>query len=50
MLAYLGPGLGFGAIVVLLGIAISALIVLYAFVYLPIRNLLRAKKSSEEEQ
>lgn len=51
--AYLGPGLGAGTIGVILGIAGSILLALFAIFWYPIKRMLKKKKdtqTNEEDQ
>ena len=41
---YIGPGLGGGAIAIIIGTIAFLLVGLYAFVYLPIKRKLKKKK------
>jgi hypothetical protein len=49
-LAYLGPGIGIGGLVVLLGIAVAVLFVVYSFVFLPITSALRKRKRGPQDK
>jgi hypothetical protein len=46
--AYVGPGLGLGAIAVILGIVISVVIALLAIIWYPIKRRMAARKNSLE--
>lgn len=46
-LLYLGPGVGIGGLVLLVGIGAAFLFLLYAFVYLPIRQAFRQTKKDK---
>lgn len=47
--AYVGPGLGAGAIGVFLGVIGSILIALFAFLWYPLKRLLRKVKQAKQE-
>ena len=47
--AYVGPGLGAGAIAVALGIIGSILLAIGAVVYYPVKRVLRKRKASSEQ-
>jgi hypothetical protein len=49
-LAYLGPGIGIGGLVVLLGIVVAVLFVVYSYVYLPIANAMRKRKGKPQDK
>ena len=49
MLAYLGPGVGIGGLVIVLGLGVAGLFLLYAFIYLPFRQAYRARKLAEDQ-
>lgn len=40
-LLYIGPGIGIGGLVSLLGVGVAILFLVYAFIVLPIRQFLR---------
>lgn len=46
--AYVGPGLGLGAIAVILGIVLSVLIAVLAIVWYPIKRRMAARAKSAE--
>lgn len=52
--AYIGPGLGLGALGVLAGIVVSVLLAIVAVVWYPLKRLLKSKKGAgnktQEEQ
>lgn len=48
MTLYIGPGVGIGSIIAVVGMGIAILFVLYAFIFLPIRKAIRKKKQEEE--
>jgi len=48
-LLYIGPGIGIGGLVVLLGVGVAILFMLYAFVVLPIRQFMRRDRNSGED-
>ena len=48
MFLYLGPGVGIGSIIAVIGIGLAVLFILYSFVFLPIRKAIR-KKNQEEQ-
>ena len=50
MLAYLGPGIGIGGLVVLLGIAAAVLFVAYSYLYLPIASTMRKRKDKTQDK
>jgi hypothetical protein len=45
--AYVGPGLGLGAIAVVLGIVGSVLLALFAIIFYPIKRALRRKRQRD---
>ncbi len=45
--AYVGPGLGLGAIAVILGIVISVLIAVLAIVWYPIKRRMAARRAAD---
>ena len=47
LFAYLGPGVGIGGLVVLLGIGVALLFLLYAFVILPFRRTRQKKRQNQ---
>lgn len=47
--AYVGPGLGLGAIAVILGIVLSVLIALVAIVWYPIKRRMAARRKAANE-
>ena len=49
VLAYLGPGVGIGGLVLVVGFLVALLFLVYAFVYLPLKQSLR-KKSNENHE
>ncbi|MEM1411549.1 MAG: hypothetical protein AAGH19_04250 [Pseudomonadota bacterium] len=46
--AYVGPGLGLGALAVIIGIVVSILIALFAIVWYPLKRRMAAKKKAAE--
>ena len=46
--AYLGPGLGAGTIAVVLGIAASVLIALFAVIWYPMKRMMKHRGTSED--
>lgn len=48
--AYVGPGLGLGAIAVILGIVISVLIALVAIVWYPLKRRLAARRRERDSE
>ncbi|SHK73631.1 hypothetical protein SAMN02745216_03994 [Desulfatibacillum alkenivorans DSM 16219] len=48
--AYVGPGLGLGAIGTILGVLASILLALFAVLWYPIKRLVRKIKRKKEEQ
>ena len=46
--AYIGPGLGGGAIVIILGLLSTVVVALFALVWYPIKKLRKLKKPKEE--
>ncbi len=48
--AYVGPGLGLGAIAVILGIVISVLIAVLAIVWYPIKRRMAARSKAADNQ
>jgi len=48
-LAYVGPGLGLGAIGVVVGLILSIVLAIFAFVWMPIKRALGRNKVTEEE-
>ena len=49
-LAYLGPGVGIGGLVLIVGVGFTLLFLGYAFVLLPIRNSMRRRKHRKPDQ
>ncbi len=47
--AYVGPGLGLGAIGVVLGLIFSFVLAFFAFVWMPIKRLFSKKKTTSPE-
>jgi Kef-type K+ transport system membrane component KefB len=47
-LAYVGPGLGLGAIGAFLGAVLAVLLAIVGFLWYPIKRLLRKRKRHEE--
>jgi len=47
--AYIGPGLGAGAIGVILGILASLVLVLLAIVWYPLKRLFKKKRDNEKD-
>ena len=47
--AYLGPGIGGGAIAATLGIVIAIFAVLFGLVWFPIKRILKNKKENKEK-
>jgi len=48
-LAYVDPGLGLGAIGVVVGLILSIVLAIFAFVWMPIKRALGRNKVTEEE-
>jgi hypothetical protein len=48
--AYVGPGLGLGAIAVIVGVVLSVLIALIAIVWYPIKRRMKARREREAEE
>lgn len=48
--AYLGPALGLGVIGSVVGVVVVALLSLFSFVYVPLRNYLRRNRRSREDE
>lgn len=48
--AYIGPGMGAGAIAALFGIISSVFLGIFAIVYYPIKRALKNRKSKREKQ
>ena len=46
--AYIGPGLGGGAIAIILGLLSTVVVALFALVWYPIKKLRKLKKPKEE--
>lgn len=46
--AYVGPGLGLGAIAAVLGVIGSVFLALFAVVWYPIKRLLKQRKAAQE--
>jgi len=46
-LAYIGPGMGAGAVAVVLGVIGSLFLAIFAVLYYPIKRLLRRNKASQ---
>ncbi len=47
--AYIGPGLGLGAIGVILGLVLSLVMAIFAFVWMPIKRVISRKKVSVKD-
>jgi hypothetical protein len=47
--AYVGPGLGLGAIGVVLGLVLSLVLAFFAFVWMPIKRVFNRKKAIVED-
>lgn len=47
--AYIGPGMGAGAIASVLGVIGSVFLVLFAILYYPIKRMIKKKRKSESE-
>ena len=47
--AYVGPGLGLGAIGVILGLLLSIALAFFAFVWLPLKRMFSRKKPHVED-
>lgn len=47
--AYIGPGIGAGAISVVLGVLASVFLALVAILWYPIKRIIRRKKKSDKE-
>ncbi|MFT4717382.1 MAG: ABC-type transport system involved in cytochrome bd biosynthesis fused ATPase/permease subunit [Paracoccaceae bacterium] len=47
--AYVGPGLGLGAIGVILGLLLSVVLAFFAFVWMPIKRMFKRKKAHVED-
>ena len=45
-LAYLGPGIGIGGLILVIGLGVAMLFLFYAFIYLPFKQSF-CKKSSK---
>ena len=48
--AYLGPGIGTGAIVATLGIIIAIFATLFGLIWFPIKKLLKKRKEKKDQQ
>jgi len=48
-LAYIGPGMGVGAIVTVLGFVGAILLGLFAFLYYPIKRMIKRKKKEQDQ-
>lgn len=48
--AYVGPGLGLGAIGVILGLLLSVVLAFFAFVWMPIKRMFSRKKTKAEPE
>lgn len=47
--AYIGPGLGAGAVATVIGILVSIFLAVFGIVWYPFKRFLKRKKSEEEE-
>ena len=47
MIAYLGPGLGAGVLLVVIGVVMLIAITLFTFLWFPIKRLLRKRKQKQ---
>ncbi len=47
--AYIGPGLGAGAIATVLGVIASVFLLIVAVVYYPVKRLLKKRKAAAED-
>tara|TARA_B100000941_G_C28071355_1_gene334129 strand:- start:290 stop:508 length:219 start_codon:yes stop_codon:yes gene_type:complete len=47
--AYLGPGIGGGAIVATLGIIVAIFAVLFGLIWFPIKRILKKRKENKEK-
>lgn len=47
--AYIGPGVGVGAITAALGVVASVLLALFAVIYYPIKRMLKKRKTATRE-
>ncbi len=50
VMAYIGPGLGLGAIAVVLAVLLSILLAVFALVWYPLKSLFRKKSNSETDE
>ncbi|WP_428079567.1 hypothetical protein [Candidatus Pelagibacter sp.] len=48
--AYLGPGIGSGAIAATVGIIVAIFVALFGLIWFPIKRLLRKGKEKKEQQ
>ncbi len=48
--AYIGPGVGAGAIAAVVGVIGSIFLALFAVIYYPIKRLLKGRKSAQKTQ
>ncbi len=47
--SYVGPGLGLGSIIVVLGLIGSLILAIFALIYLPIKKFIHRKKETKPE-
>jgi len=50
VIAYIGPGLGLGAIAVVLAVLLSVLLAVFALVWYPLKSLFRKGSNSESDE
>ena len=48
--AYIGPGAGLGAIMVTIALVLGVLLLLFGFVWYPLRRMMRKRKESAGDQ
>lgn len=48
--AYLGPGMGIGAIIAVLGVILSIILVLFGIIYYPVKKLKNYIKNKKKKQ
>ena len=48
--AYVGPGLGVGALAVVLGVIVSVLLAIFAIVWYPLKRMLKKRKVSAKTE
>ena len=49
-LAYIGPGMGIGAIAVVFGVLGAIVLALFAVIYYPMKRMIKARKASKAAQ